>query len=709
MMSHYQTNPYLEPPAPGFVVPHTHLHLMDYRRVLNPQYYQTMAYHARRFRYQHNSAAKEMTSSEVQTEPLESARRSSTQSSHKNSNMSSSPTGTVFSPALAVQKDHSSAIQEKVLPVTATRTPSNSSFMIQTEEVRIECCTTPVGLQLLHAHENADLSHSFSQDVVQCKSVLHSLQDEGIQLPADQSEQELQVCPDIQLVGQLSTGENILPLEEPGNLTNPVTKSSSLESQEVHCANVEETRTDLGIIPKKFNLRDIHLPFDPKYLDELRKMEYTVWSAEETLISSPDMLIQNSFVKSNNNHNSQTASVEANAPEILLKEDTLIKESVHVIEMIPLAEDELEVPLVETVGRAMTSEGDICLAAEDSPMSDLTNSEVVLSPSMVVDNSPLSADGDQQKQETNDEDNQDTSFESLPAYLPSTSWLSNFDHNYYCNKMPSAPKKQNKPLNCHGSNVPKRRRKLDMDYKEPCVRKPKERYIPKGKVDRQSFSDNEYCLSRNFNENLYSPYLSNKGRLCSRCLEKRRICTSSSECDGQNLKRKAIPFQQWNDSPLPTCEACRSHTQQRLRNHFNPNVCSPHQRCDTEGESSGNSSCRTTPSWRAANDSVKITDFKKPLMSKSNTNGPPAVIYPKALKNCVCNDLQHQSVALERLRHCPHGNTIREIDENCAGPVSLKKNWRNTDQLYPIHSWQTGKQTVLTQNLTLDFNSTFVI
>ncbi|XP_037550309.1 bucky ball [Nematolebias whitei] len=134
MMSHYQTNPYLEQPAPGFVVPHTRLHLMDYRRVLNPQYYQTMAYHARRFRYQHNSAAKEMTSSEVQTEPLESAHRTSTQSSHKNSHNSSGPTGTVFSPALAVQKDHSSEVQENVPPLTTTRTPSNSSFVIQTEE-----------------------------------------------------------------------------------------------------------------------------------------------------------------------------------------------------------------------------------------------------------------------------------------------------------------------------------------------------------------------------------------------------------------------------------------------------------------------------------------------------------------------------------------------------------------------------------------------
>ncbi|XP_024861245.1 uncharacterized protein LOC108234696 [Kryptolebias marmoratus] len=684
MMPHYQPNPYMEPP--GFVVPHTHLHLMDYRRVLNPQYYQTMAYHARRFRYQHNSSAKEMTSCEVQTEPLESAHRTSTQSSHKNSDASSTPAGQLLSSAVAVQNEgRSSALQEKVPPTAATRTPSNGSFVIQTEEVRIECCATPVGLQLLRAHEDAEMSRSFPQDMVQCSSLLQSLQDEGLHLPADQSEQELQVCPDILLVGKLSTSEKILPLEEPGNCTNPLTKNASLGSQEVPCVKAEDARNNFGIAPKNFHLKDIHLPFDPKYLDELRKMESAVWSAEEALISSPELLIQNSFVKSNNTH---TATAEAKAPEILvLKEEAPIEEIVHVIEMIPLVEDDMD-PLVETMEGEMVSEGDICLATEDSPMSELTNSAEVM-----LDDSPLKADGDQQKQETNDEDNQDTSFESLPAYLPSTSWLSDFDHNYYCTKMPPAPRRQDRPLSSRGSSAPKRRRKLDTDYKEqPCIRKPKERYKPKGKVDRQSFSDHECCLGRNFNENLLSTYLSSKERLCSRCMAKRRICTSpSSECDGQSLKRKAVPFQQWNEPLLPTCDACRSHNR-RLRKDFNPDLCGPRQRCDTEGESSGNSSCRTTPKWRAANDSVKLAALKKPLTSRQNVNRPPAVTHPKLTeKNCACSDLQHQPVAWERLRHCPHGNTIREIDENCTGPVALKNKWRNVDRMYLMPGWQNEK------------------
>lgn len=694
MMPHYQPNPYME--SPGFVVPQTHLHLMDYRRVLNPQHYQTMAYHARRFRYQHNPSAKAMTSSEVQTEPLESAHRVSAQSSLKNlNNTCSAPSGQLLSPVLAVQKeDRSSELQEKVSTSRTTKTPSNDSFVIQTEEVRIECCTTPVALQLLQDHENADVSLSFSQDMVQCSSLLQSLKDEGLKLPGDQSEQELQVCPDMLLVGKLSTSENVLTLEEPGNQTNYIPKNSSLTFEEVPHFKAEDTN-DFGVTANKFHLKDIHLPFDPKYLDELRKMESAVWSAEETLISSPELLIQNSFVKSNSI--SQMATTETNAPEVLVLNEEAPVELVQVIELVPLAEDELEVPLVETMGSEMTSEGDICLTPEDSPMSELTNSaEVVPSPNLVaLDNLPLKAGGGQQKQETNDYENQDTSFESLPAYLPSTSWLSHLDHSYYSNKIPPAPKKQNRPLSSHSSNVPKRRRKLDMDYiEQPCIRKPKERYKPKGKVDRQSFSDNECCVSRNFNENAFSPYLSSKERLCSRCVAKHRVCTSPiSECDGQSFKRKAVPFQQWNNCVLPTCDTCRSHTKQRPRKDFNPNLCSPHHRRDMDGDSSGNSSCQTTAMWRMmANDSVKLTEPKRPLAPKQNVNRPSAVIYSKPM-NCVCDDLQHRSVALGRLCHCPHGNTIREMDENCARPVSLKNKWRNVDQKYLTHSWQSGKQT----------------
>ncbi|XP_038160813.1 bucky ball-like [Cyprinodon tularosa] len=682
MMPHYQQNPYVEPP--GFVVPHTHLHLMDYRRMLNQQYYHTMAYHARRFRYQHNSASKEMTSSEVQTEPLLSVHRTSTPRSSECStnNTPGVSTDQLQSPALTVHSEgHSSEIQEKASSSNAG-TPSNSSFVIQTEEVRIECCTTPVGLQLLHSHEAAEVSHSFSQDLVQCSSLTQSgiLQDEGLDLPADPSEQNPKVCPDILLVGMPHT-EKANSQKQPRNQVACVIANEAGETR---------SDQDLSLNSKSFHFKVVQVPFDPTYLDKLRKMESTVWSAEETFMTSP-------VSASNKAINDLPAE---KPPEMLmLTTEVPTDEVIPVKEMPPLAEVELE-EIIPTVGSIESmSNTNICPGTCDVPLPELTKaSEVTLSTTILLDNSPPESDGEQHQHETtNDQDHQDTSFESLPAYLPSTSWLSDFDHSYYCRKMPLPSIKQNRQISLHGPEVSKRRRKLDLDYKDqPNVRKPKERYKPKGKVDRQSISDHECCLSRNLNENRFSSRRSKNERLCTRCTTKRRISTSPiSVRDGRTSKRKAVPFQQWNNV-LPTCEACKSHGKgQLVRKSSNPDLCSPHYGHDTEGESSGNSSCWTGPKWRVAGNSKKLQDIKRPLASRQMVTRSPAAI-PAMLRerNCAHKpEPQNQSVGWERLRHCPHGNTIQETDENCAVPVSLEEKWRSLDQLYLTHRGQTAKRS----------------
>lgn len=685
VMPHYQANPCLEPP--GFVVPHTHLHLMDYRRMLNPQYYQTMAYHSRRFRYQHNGPTREMTSSEVQTEPLSTPQRTSTPASSDIEASSVLPvcssdtdhTSQSLSPVLAMQKeDHS-------LEVPSSTTPRNGGFVIQTEEVRIECCTTPVGMQLLHSHETAEMSHTFSQDVVQCSSIIqgHVLQDEGLGLSADQSEQAVQACPDILLGGTSSTGEKIPALEEYGNQTNPPTVTSDMPVNR----DFEGIRNEKDLrMTSKNDFKVVHLPFDPKYLDELRKMESTVWSVEETLVPYPESLMRNSCTDSPD----ETAVVPS--------ADMLIIKDPPTDEVVPTVELEDMIPTVEVPGEEMVSEAvsPVMDVAEEAPLTKNTRTaEVDLAHNLLLlDNSPLKGDRNQHREESIVQDHQDTSFESLPAYLPSTSWLADFDNVYYCSKMPPPPKKQNRPLSNRALDVPSRRRKLDLEYKTQPVPKPEERYKPKGKVDQRSLSDHECCLSRNFNENTFSPYVSKIEQLCSGCLAKHRICTSASPgLAGRSLKRKAAPFQQWNDAFLPTCETCKSHRKRRLmRKGSNPDVRILYHGHDTEGESSENSS-KMGRKWRAADDPRKLADPKRPLASKQNLERYPTAMYPKLRdKNCMCNEQQHQSVARERLHRCPHGNTIREMDENCAMPVPLQDKWRNMDQIYLTQRWQTGKQ-----------------
>lgn len=718
-MPNYQPNPYMEPP--GFVVPHTNLHLMDYRRMLNPQYYQTMAYHSRRLRYQHNSQTREMTTSEVQTEPLSATQRTSnpspsdieashdlpvSRSSHSPSVLNSQS----LSPALAVLKEDRSLELKDIVPPSTTRTPPNSSFMIQTQEVRIECHTTPVGLQLVHSHETAEVSHSFSQDMVQCSSILqgHVLQDEGACLPAEQSEQAPHACPDILLVGTPGSGEKIPALED----ESTATINANTCSQAAARGDIQETSSekDLSMTSQNLYSRAYQLPFDPKYLDELRRMESTVWSVEETLIPSPEPLIHNDHTESYDEKMVIVGEVPT-ADALMIREEAPTEE----IEEMPPQSAELEdgLPTADGPRDEMMSEADIspivdATVAEETTMAELTNAaERADAPYLLLlDNSSLKEDGNQHRRGTNVQDHQDTSFESLPAYLPSTSWLADFENIHYSIKLPPTPKKQSRPLSSHGSDPPSRRRKLEQDYKEqPTVRKPKERYKPKGKADRRSLSDHECCLSRNFNENSFTPYVSKRERLCTRCLAKRRICTSASpEIDDRTLTRKALPFRQRNDSLLPTCEACKGHSKKELMGKgSSPDIHGRRRGHDTEGESSENGSCRAGPTWRAAEDPRKLGDFKRPLASKQNLVTCPAGVYPKLReKNCVCHEPRRQSVAWERLRHCPHGNAIREMDENCTMPVSFQDQWRNMDQIHLMHKCQTGNACVsLCQNEAL--------
>ncbi|KAK2814363.1 hypothetical protein Q5P01_000592 [Channa striata] len=690
VMPHYQPNPCIEPP--GFVVPHTHLHLMDYRRMLNPQYYQTMAYHSRRFRYQRNGPTREMTSSEVQTEPLSVTQRTSTPGSSDNdsfgvlpacsSDTSSLPSSHSLSPVLAVQKSDLSLEHKDMVP--SSTMPQNGSFVIQTEEVRIECCTTPVGLQLLHSRETAEMSHRFSQDVVQCSSVLqgHVLQDEGLCVSADESDQALQPCPDILLGGSSSTAEKILSLDESRNQMNP--GASDLPSN----CEFEATKSekDPGNTSKSFDFKVVRLPFDPKCLNELQKSESKVWSMEDTLVPSPGLLIQNSCTDSPDD----TVLPEVSADLLMVKDEA----PTHDVATI---EPDDMVPTLEAPGDQMVSEADSCPMmdiADEPPTAKVTHTaEVDLAHNLLLlDNSPSKGDRNQHRQEANIQDHQDTSFESLPAYLPSTSWLPDFGSVYYCSKMPPPSIKQSKPQHTRGVDVPSRRRKLDLEYKKQSTApKPKERYKPKAKADWRSLSDHECCVSRSFNENVFSSYVSKMERLCSRCLAKYRICTSASPgLNGRSLKRKAAPFQQWNDALLPTCETCKSHNKRRLmRKGSNPDVRLSHHGHDTEGESSENSTCRTGQKWRTAEDH-KLTDFKRPLASKQNLERYPAAVGPKMKeKNCACKGQQHQPAAREKLHHFPNGKAAREMDENSALPVSFQDKWRNVDQVYLTHRWQT--------------------
>lgn len=678
MLPNCQPNPYMEPP--GFVVPHTHLHLMDYRRMLNPQYYQTMAYHSRRFRYQHNSQNRETTTSEVQTEPLANQRTSTPGSSDAEASSgllvcgskASAHASQTVSPAATT--DHPVELQETA-PHSTARAAPNGSFVIQTEEVRIECRTTPAGLQLLHSHETAEVSHNFSQEVQRSPVLQDTVGGNGA--PADQSEQALQVCPDILLVGAPGCSERILVPEEGSPAVD--TSAALGDVQETSAASCS---------------RVIKLPFDAKYLDELRRMESTVWSLEETLIASPGF---------QSDHSEPCGEKLASVGECPPAEAVTLGADAPVEEMDPVAPAlEARVTAVDGCRDEAMPEADFCPvmdvpAPEEVTTAQSANAAAVADAPylLLLDKSPLKDDELQHLRETIVQDHQDTSFESLPAYLPSTSWLADSDNGQYFGKLPPSPKKQSRPASSRVSDVPSRRRKLELEYKEQTtVHKPKERYKPKGKVDRRSLSDHECCLGRTYNENVSTSYVSKKDRLCTRCLAKRRMCTPISPGpSGRTVARRSLPFQQRNETLLQTCESCKCHPgRPKIRKGSSADVCERRRGPDTEGESSENGSSWTATKWRLGDDPRKLGNLNRPLASKQNLLTLPTAAYPKTReKQCVCTEPQRQMVAWERRRHCPHGNVIRALDENSAMPVSLQEKWRNMDQIFlTTHRCQTG-------------------
>lgn len=652
VMPAYQSYPYMEPPS--FVVPQTHLHLMDYRRMLNPQYYQTMAYQSRRFRYQHNSQTREMTNSEVQTEPLSGTERTASPSSawlEASSSFpvctSSPPSNQLMSPAASPQRD-----DQCVTVPSTTRAARNGSFVIQTEEVRIECCATPAGLQLLH--EAADVSRSFSQDLLQCSS---DVMDDA----EDQSEQGPRSCPDILLVGTPNSGENIPPLEQ------------QEESAGGGFSGEIQAEKDASATSKA-SQRESQLPFDPKYLDELRKMESMVWSAEESLIPSSESFIKNDYADS---YDEKLEDETPGADVPAAREEPVAEgNGLHAADapprLAPQAEDGVPVDAPATV---------------EAPAEPTTSAEAADEPYLLLlENSPPGDEDNEDRNVTSVQERQDSSFESLPAYLPSASWLADFESVHYRSRLPPTVQEQNRPLSRYGLDLPSRRRKADLECKGRVMgRLPTERCEPKGKVERRSLSDHECYPGRSYyGQNSFSPYGSKRDRLCTRCL-------TSPGRDSRTLTRKAVPFRQRNEPPLPTCEACMRRSKKRpLRSSSPDGGRGRRHGRDSEGDSSENS-CGTK--GRAADGTGRPSKLKRPLASKQNLATHPAGTFSRLReRNCVCAELPCRFVARERLFRCPHGNAIQEMDENCAALLPPQEKWKHVDPFY--HQCQRGQMFV---------------
>ncbi|XP_027032639.2 uncharacterized protein buc2l [Tachysurus fulvidraco] len=300
--------------APGYILPHTQLHMVDYRRMRAPHLAPAMAYQARRFRYQHMTpSGRVMVSSEVQTEPVSANSQQQGYNVVKSTqNSSESGRSTDSSSVLSSIPNDQSACPErgcsmldKMAGDTAKITAVQNGILFQAEEVRIECSGSPsAAMKITHSKETTELASSADGALLQCNvgsaedMVLRCFQplpfgDEERKCTKDHSHLE-DPCPDILMLscppnGSVNTLEgSIVAPVEPVNSTLVVQGDPSLvNSAQDMCGN-----------SKNIHFKILRLPLDLQCLDEFRQMDASVWSVESLMpyVPTSEWMMQNGLM-----------------------------------------------------------------------------------------------------------------------------------------------------------------------------------------------------------------------------------------------------------------------------------------------------------------------------------------------------------------------------------------------------------------------------
>ncbi|KAL1006315.1 hypothetical protein UPYG_G00070690 [Umbra pygmaea] len=404
MPNPFQAGPYME--HPGYVLAQSQLHLADYRRMINPHYHtthhpQTMAYHARRLRYQHSAPpAREMINCEVQTDTLsaaesqlsevaESASRIKVQTNSDSYTSCAGPqslsnTSTikeVTSKSADYQGRIISAATSANIPVDARSTAlQKGSFVFQDEieEVRIECGSSLTGLKIhTSLSQEADVmatttqrvAHSVSGtggDWVQLFSSLHPpangsvqhseahgtgqqhQQEEGGMGPCqdeveDDDERSLRVCPDIPLMAKAPSNdwstEKFSAIEEcNSDLVNTLAEPPGNSVSSI----------DPKVVDQSHNADSPHLLNDGEevnvanqYLEELKNVQclemVSAWSVKAVVPYEPSPMLTIQ-------QGSTQLPRESLSPvmEVTVAEEGPIVEEVHVMEEVLMSEEDVQ-------------------------------------------------------------------------------------------------------------------------------------------------------------------------------------------------------------------------------------------------------------------------------------------------------------------------------------------------------------------------------
>ncbi|KAJ8010844.1 hypothetical protein DPEC_G00079350 [Dallia pectoralis] len=818
-----QHSPYVE--HPGYVLARSQLHLSDYRRMTNPHFDasphpQTMAYHARRFRYQHSAThAKEMINSEVQTDsligamcsdsPLSKPAKSSsrnevpTKSESGKSNSCAQPLNTVSAGQVVISKPAGGQVVSA--PTTSSANARSTayqkgSFLFQTEmeEVRIECCSTMSGLKLLSS-QSQETGHLAATSTTTTQCVSHSVSGAGgcikpqrplssLHPPEQRSfhhreahgeslhEDGMRPC----LVGQKRRGQacpDIIPLARSpstealsavGECDRAIMKTQTKppgnsKPDAAHQLAVETNRAD-G--PQLVRSDRSGLSVNMQCLEELRKV--SLWSVESLApyVPSTELMIRQGLMALHRKALSpvvevpvaEEGRVREDSEEVLTLEKEVLKsvqgpvvEEVSLVEVTmnevaplvevtmnevaplvevtmnevaPLVEVTMNevAPLVEVTMNEVAPLVEVTMNEvaplvevtmnEVAPLVEVTMNEVAPlveePPSAACDPSNMDAPASPEsikRGTASDLDHQDTSFEALPAYHPSASWLADLGNVCYYSKLPRDVPDQRQILRCSPLKLPGPKMNSSLHQEPRGSRSVTGTTTAHGimgcrpgqKVDRRSYSDHECSANRTVNRNTLTPGGHKGNRICARCLMTKcraKKIPGSPRLDAPIVKRLGVLVPPWEESVLAqTYAACKClPRRQVMRKRSGSDVPRGHNGETSEGETSENSSLRArsgAPKLKGTKDPKRPLDSRSLSSLKSHSEKCSVALQSKLReKNCSC-EVPHLCLlgpatatwdGQGRPRRHPRNNVIREQNEENVA-VSLQDNCRNRNGL----------------------------
>lgn len=619
--------------APGYILPHNQLHMVDYRRMTAPHLAPTMAYQARRFRYQHTTpSGRVMVSSEVQTEPVGTVSRqqgcnvvTSTQSNSESGR--STDSSSVFS-SPRPNEDKSACPEKgcKIAGETArVATVQNGGILFQAEEVRIECSGSPSAVKITHSKETTELASNADGELLQCNMgcaedvVLRCFQ--PVPFEDDEEREGMKglghledPCPDIVMVSCPSSG-SVSALE--GSIVAPVEPVNSTLVVQADPSLVKDAQDICGN-PKNIHFKILRLPLELQCLDELRQMEASVWSVESLMpyVPASEWMMQNSLMT-------------PGKP--------------------PLA-TVMEVPAESPV-------------QSNQSLTDAT-------PSLLEAGTVVEFDGQDSM----------TSLESLPPFLPSASRLAGFGNAYY-NKLSSDVYRNTSP-----DNWAKEQPEIHQDAKvlsgqrspntEPKNLK-EEMTNQNPMITGVSRSDQERCAPHLFPD---SPH-KRKVRMCKICSVKRGadVCSGSLSSKGGCMKRYKVARAHVTGDKVkvPLCATCLRDPEKKARCKVAA-VAANLESSNMKNDMSEVSENDVYPSKKC---SKKLYSIQSPPSGKHLEKCPMSRQSKLREQNCSCEEMKasHSTPAWTNSGRSQHNDLNWERnEENLA--LSVLERWKDTEQ-----------------------------